>query len=158
MVVPDAPSASRTAVLVPGKGVVPATLVQAAARGALSLPPREMLEILVYLANHNRVFGQQARMTLAGWEEKSALAAASDPATAQEVLQYMVALENLRPKLLPSLLENPSVHEEWFLELAARGSRDVGFRRRARPAWRSSAFRRLHRAAGRGRRVVPLRT
>ncbi|HKN32253.1 MAG TPA: hypothetical protein VJX16_03330 [Terriglobales bacterium] len=104
---------------------VPATLVQAAARGALSLPPREMLEILVYLANHNRVFGQQARMTLAGWEEKSALAAASDPATAQEVLQYMVALENLRPKLLPSLLENPSVHEEWFLELAARGSREV---------------------------------
>ena len=39
---------------------VPATLVQAAARGALSLPPREMLEILVYLllaAAFNAVVG-----------------------------------------------------------------------------------------------------
>jgi hypothetical protein len=45
---------------------VPATLMQAAARGALSVPPEEMIEILVHLANHNKVFGQQARMTLAG--------------------------------------------------------------------------------------------
>ncbi|PYX79121.1 MAG: hypothetical protein DMG70_29180 [Acidobacteria bacterium] len=101
---------------------VPAALVQAAARGALSLPPAEMIEILVYLANHNKIFSQQARMTLAGWEEKSALAAAADPATPQEVLEYMVASENLRPTLLPALLENPSVHEEWLLELAANGS------------------------------------
>lgn len=104
---------------------VPATLVQAAARGALSLPPAEMIEILVYLANHNQVFSQQARMTLAGWEEKSALAAAADPTTPQEVLQYMVASENLRPTLLHALLENPSVNEEWLLDLAVNGSREV---------------------------------
>jgi hypothetical protein len=104
---------------------VPATLVQAAARGALSLPPAEMIEILVYLANHNQVFSQQARMTLAGWEEKSALAAAADPATPQEVLEYLVAPENLRPTLLPALLENPAVREEWLLKLAANGSRET---------------------------------
>jgi hypothetical protein len=104
---------------------VPATLVQAAARGALALPPAEMIEILVYLANHNKVFGQQARMTLAGWEEKSALAAASDPSTPGEVLQYMISSENLRPQLLPALLENPSVHEDWLIELATHGSREV---------------------------------
>src|SRR5919109_2454915 len=104
---------------------VPATLVQAAARGALSLPPAEMIEILVHLATHNKVFGQQARMTLAGWEEKSALAAAADPGTPQEVLQYMVSSENLRPALLPALLENPSVQEGWLRELAVGGSREI---------------------------------
>ena len=45
---------------------VPSNLMQAAARGALAVPPGEMIEILVYLATHNRVFGQQARLTLAG--------------------------------------------------------------------------------------------
>jgi hypothetical protein len=104
---------------------VPATLMQAAARGALSVPPAEMIEVLVYLANHNKVFGQQARMTLAGWDEKSSLAAAADPTTPTEVLEYMVALENLRPHLLPVLLENPSVPDETLITLAASGSKEV---------------------------------
>lgn len=104
---------------------VSANLVQAAARGALAVPAPEMLEILVHLANHNKVFGQQARLTLAGWDEVSALAAASDPNTAPEVLDYMSAPQNLRPRLLPMLLENPSVPTERLLELAATGPREV---------------------------------
>jgi len=44
-------------------------------------------------------------MTLAGWDEKASLDAASDPKTAREVLDYLVSAENLRPKLLPALLE-----------------------------------------------------
>lgn len=104
---------------------VPATLMQAAARGALSVPPAEMIEILVYLANHNKVFGQQARMTLAGWEETSSMAAASNPSTPQEVLDYLIAPENLPPKLLPALLENPSISEETLIVMAREGSREV---------------------------------
>lgn len=104
---------------------VPATLMQAAARGALSVPPAEMIEILVHLANHNKVFGQQARMTLASWEEKSALEAAADPKTPQEVLDYMIAHENLRPRLLPALLENPAISDATLLALAAKGSREI---------------------------------
>jgi hypothetical protein len=104
---------------------VPATLVHSAARGALALPPAEMIEILVHLAIHNKIFGQQARMTLAGWEEKSSLAAASDPNTALEVLQYLVSVDNLRPVLLPALLENPSVPEDALVALAGAGSREV---------------------------------
>lgn len=104
---------------------VPATLVQSAARGALSIPPQETLEILVYLAKHNPVFGAQARMTLAGWDEKSALAASADPKTPQEVLDYLIAPENLRPKLLVALLENLSVRDEALIELAVSGSREV---------------------------------
>ncbi len=87
-------------------------MMQFAAKGALSVPPDENIEILVYLAKHNKIFGDLARMTLAGWDEKASLAAASDPKTAREVLDYLVSPENLRPKLLPALLENPSVADE----------------------------------------------
>jgi hypothetical protein len=104
---------------------VPASLMQAAARGALSVPPTEMIEILVHLANHNKIFGQQARMTLAAWEEKSSLEAAANPNTPQEVLDYLIAHENLRPRLLPALLENPAISDATLVTLAASGSREV---------------------------------
>jgi len=120
---------------------VPANLMQAAARGALSVPPAEMIEILVHLANHNKIFGQTARMTLAGWDEKSSLAAAADPATPREVLDYLSAAENLRPHLLPALLENPSVAEETLMTLAASGTREVvGAMLQSRRAQQSSSL------------------
>jgi hypothetical protein len=104
---------------------VPANLMQAAARGALSVPADEMIEILVHLANHNKVFGQLARMTLAGWDEKASLVVAANPKTPQEVLEYWAAPENLRPKLLRALLENPALSKTKLAEMAATGSRDV---------------------------------
>ncbi len=88
---------------------LPSNMMQFAAKGALSVPPDENIEILVYLAKHNKIFGDVARMTLAGWDENASLAAASDPKTSREVLDYLVAPDNLRPRLLPALLENPSV-------------------------------------------------
>src|ERR1700730_15118168 len=90
---------------------VPSNLVQSAAKGALAMPAPEMIEILVYLALHNAAFGEQARSTLAGWDEKSARAMASDLRAPKEVLEYMIAPENLRPVLLPALLENVSVSD-----------------------------------------------
>jgi len=104
---------------------VPAALMQAAARGALSVPPNEMIEILVHLANHNRVFGQLARMTLAGWDENSSLALAGDPGAPREVLEYWTAPGNLRPQLLPALLENPAIPEATLMGMATAGSREV---------------------------------
>jgi hypothetical protein len=104
---------------------VPSNLMQSAARGSLSVPPEEMIEILVHLALHNKIFGQQARLTLAGWDEKACLAAAQDPATSVEVLGYWVVTENLRMPLLPALVENPAVKEESLYELAMRGGRPV---------------------------------
>src|SRR5215469_7700133 len=104
---------------------VPANLMQAAARGALSVPADEMIEILVHLAVHNKVFGQLARMTLAGWDEKASLAVAADPRAPQEVLEYWTAAENLRPKLLPALLENPAIDEARLSVMAATGPREV---------------------------------
>jgi len=104
---------------------VPANLMQAAAKGALSIPAPEMLEILVHLATQSDVFRDQARLTLAGWDEKSSLAAASDPKTPKEVLDYFVTPANLRTVLLPALLENLSVSDSAVIELAKSGSRDI---------------------------------
>jgi hypothetical protein len=99
--------------------------MQSAARGALSVPPGEMIEILVYLATNNKILGHQAQLTLAGWEESSARTAAADPNTAKEVLDYWLAPENLRPALLPALIENPAVSENALSSLASSGSRET---------------------------------
>ncbi len=103
---------------------LPSNMMQFAAKGALSVPPDENIEILVYLAKHNKIFGDLAKMTLAGWDEKSSLVAASDPKTPREVLDYFISPENLRPKLLPALLENPSVADSELAKFAISASRE----------------------------------
>jgi hypothetical protein len=104
---------------------LPSNMMQFAARGALQVPSAENIEILVHLAVHNKVFGELAKMTLAGWDEKASLAAASDPQTPREVLDYLIAPDNLRPKLLPALLENSSVPESQLVKLATSAMRDT---------------------------------
>jgi|SRR5579872_704296 len=103
---------------------LPSNMMQFAARGALQVPAAENIEILVHLALHNKVFGELARMTLAGWDEKSSIAAASDPQTSAEVLGYLIAPDNIRPRLLPGLLENPSISETQLKKLATSAMRD----------------------------------
>ncbi|HZR65238.1 MAG TPA: hypothetical protein VFA85_08835 [Terriglobales bacterium] len=101
------------------RNALPSHQMMTAAKGALNVPAEEMVEILVYLADNNKIFGEQARVTLAGWDEKSAKAIASNPATPKEVLDYWVSAKNLRPTLFPLLLENPSVSANKLCELAA---------------------------------------
>jgi hypothetical protein len=102
---------------------LPSNMMQFAARGALQVPAAENIEILVYLARHNKVFGDLARMTLAGWDEKSSIIAASNPQTPPEVLSYLISPDNLRPALLPALLENPAVPERELVKLATSALR-----------------------------------
>ena len=104
---------------------IPSNLMQSAARGALAVPPGETIEILVYLALHHKLFSEQARLTLAGWDEKACLAAAADPKTSPEVLEYFLSLENLRTSLLPALAENPTVGEESLAGVAVAGPRSA---------------------------------
>jgi hypothetical protein len=103
---------------------VPSGLMQSAARGGLAVSPQEMIEILVYLATENKVFAAQARLTLAGWDEASAREAAAKPSTPSAVLNYLVDPQNLRPALLPLLLENPSVSAESIMTLAVSATRE----------------------------------
>jgi hypothetical protein len=104
---------------------VPSNLMQSAARGSLAVPPDEMIEILVYLAVHHKLFGEQSRLTLAGWDEKSSREVAANPNTSGDVLGYLASPENLRIGLLPQLAENPSVSEESLDALAVSGSRSI---------------------------------
>ena len=104
---------------------LPSSMMQFAARGALQVPPAENIEILVHLALHNRIFADLARMTLAGWDEKASRAAAADPNTSREVLEYFTQPDNLRPSLLPALLENPSVTESQLVKLAVSALQDT---------------------------------
>jgi hypothetical protein len=96
---------------------VPANLMRSASHGALSLPPVETLEILVLLARHP-VFGKQAQLTLAGWDEEVTLPVVADPQAPAEVLDYFSAPANLRSRLVPALLENIAIPESRLLELA----------------------------------------
>ncbi len=104
---------------------LPSNMMQFAARGALQVPPAENIEILVHLARHNQVFGDLARLTLAGWDEKASLAVASDPQSPREVLDYFISPDNLRPKLLPVLLENPAIAEGQLMKIAIGAQRDT---------------------------------
>ncbi len=103
---------------------VPANLMRTAAKGALALPAPEMVEILVYLAHH-QVFGEQARMTLAGWDLQQAEAIAADPTTPVEVLEYFVDPKNLRPQLFITLLNNQAVPEDRLVDVATGASREM---------------------------------
>jgi hypothetical protein len=96
---------------------LPAQQMISAARGALRVPTEEMLEILVYLSENNKIYGEQARLTLAGWEEGSAKAIAARPEAPRAVLDYWLAAKNRRAGIFPSLLENPSVSLAKLAEL-----------------------------------------
>ncbi|HEV3039917.1 MAG TPA: hypothetical protein VHA33_19275 [Candidatus Angelobacter sp.] len=106
------------------QNAVPAAVMRSAAKGILSVPPPEMIQILVYLTA-NPLFGSQARLTLAEWDTASAVSAVSDHSSPQEVLDYFWADENRQPRLMPALIENPRISEAQLVELASKASREI---------------------------------
>src|SRR5206468_3586755 len=100
------------------RSALPSHQMMAAAKGALDASAEEMVEILVFLAENNKIFGETSRITLAGWDENSAKAIASNSGTAKEVLDYWLSPKNLRPALFPLLLENSGVTLEKISQLA----------------------------------------
>jgi len=106
------------------QSAVPSNVMRSASKGALTLPPGEIIEILVYLTT-NAVFAKDAAMTLAGWDEKSCVKVLADPQTPFEVTNYFLDPKNRRPKLLPALLENASVREAILIDLAQSPNREI---------------------------------
>jgi len=94
--------------------------MMSASKGALHVPSEEMVEILVHLAEHNKIFGEAARLTLAGWDEEVCKNIAADPKAPKEILDYWLAANNVRPALFPVLIENPSVPVSKLSELATK--------------------------------------
>lgn len=101
------------------QSAVPANVMRSAAKGALALPPAEMIEILVYLAS-TPLFGDEARLTLAGWDETACREVCGNPESPKEVIDYF--LHNRRPRLMPTLLDNTAVGEMALLEMAQEHS------------------------------------
>jgi hypothetical protein len=101
------------------QSAVPANVMRSASKGALAVPPAEMIEILVYLAS-TPLFGDEARITLAGWDQAACHEVCSNPASPKDVLDYF--LENRRPRLMPALLDNPAIPESALLEIAQEQS------------------------------------
>jgi hypothetical protein len=116
---------------------VPAGVMRIAAKGALPVPPAEMLEIMVYLT-HNPVFGQEATMTLAAWDLEATRKVVADPAAPPEVLGYYWTETNRRPALMSVLIENPAISETLLMEDAAGGSRETVALLMASPRARNS--------------------
>jgi hypothetical protein len=106
------------------QSAVPSNVMRSASKGALTLPAGEIIEILVYLTA-NPVFAKDASMTLASWDEKSCLQVLGDPQTPFEVTNYFLDTKNRRPKLLATLVENPSVREAALIDLAQTQSREI---------------------------------
>jgi hypothetical protein len=106
------------------QSAVPANVMRSAARGALSLPAEEMVEILVYLSAHH-LFSEQAKLALAGYDQQAMGQVAANPATSAEVLNYLASPENLRPALVSTLIENPSLPSSKLLELAMSHSHEA---------------------------------
>jgi hypothetical protein len=93
--------------------------MMSAAKGALHVPPVEMLQILIYIAEHNKIHGEQARLTLAGWDEASAKQLAADPDTPKDILNYWLSPKNIRLSVFELLLENRSVQMSKLAELGS---------------------------------------
>jgi hypothetical protein len=116
---------------------VPAGVMRIAAKGALPVPPGEMLQILVYLTN-NPVLGQEASLTLAAWDLEATRKVVADPNAPPEVLGYYWTETNRRPALMPALIENPTISESLLMEAASSGNRELVALLMASPRARSS--------------------
>lgn len=105
------------------QNAVPAAVMRSAAKGALSVPAAEMIEILVYLTR-NPLFGHEAQMTLAAWDETSAREVVSGAAP-QDVIEYFWMEQNRRLRLLPALIENPRLPEAELTRAAQSASHEL---------------------------------
>jgi hypothetical protein len=107
------------------QSAVPPGVIRSAAKGSLSLPPSEMVEVLVYLAEHSQNVKEDAQNTLAGWSDEALTPVLADPDVSREVLMYFLAAQNLRLSLLEVIIENSSVPDDSLILMATTGSREV---------------------------------
>jgi hypothetical protein len=106
------------------EGAVPASMMRRAARGELSLPASEAIEILVALAA-NRELGAEAEQTLAGWDEKSVVEVAGNQAVPVEVLRYLLRTHGQQPAVVAALCENPALALEELEMTASQGGEEA---------------------------------
>jgi len=102
----------------------PASMMRRAARGELSLPPTEAIEILVALVG-DRELGAEAEQTLASWNEAALAEVASSSETPAEVLLYLLRNQDQRSAVITALCGNPSLELEQVEKLAVNGTAET---------------------------------
>jgi hypothetical protein len=121
------------------QNTAPPQVMRSAAKGALSVPPEQMIEILVYLTR-DAVYGTEARTTLAHWDAPSMRAVLENPSTPREVLDYFWAEGHRRPGVMQALIENPAIGDTQLMALATTAGREIIAIMQASPRVRSSAM------------------
>jgi hypothetical protein len=107
------------------KKEVPASMVRRAARGELSLPPGETVEILVLLAADGEL-GAEAQMTLAAMDEELLSRIGASAETAPEVLRHLSRSHAGVPQVVAALCSNPSLGlQELGVLASAAGAESV---------------------------------
>jgi hypothetical protein len=106
------------------EGAAPASMVRRAARGELSLPANEAIEILVALAA-DRELGQEAEQTLANWEGTSLVEVASNASTPAAVLLHLIRNQRQRPEVIAALCGNPALATEELEAMAMQSTAET---------------------------------
>ncbi len=106
------------------QSAVPPAVMRSAAQGSVSLPPGEMLEVLVYLAGNPSV-AEDARATLKKWDPSELGKMLSDPRTPREVLNYFLAPGNSQPATFAALCANPSLTADDLAGTLGTASREM---------------------------------
>jgi hypothetical protein len=102
------------------EGAAPRSMMRRAARGELALPPDEAIEILMALSE-DRELGAEAEQTLAGWDEASLSAVASNAENPPELLRYLLQNQTQRAAVIAALCGNPALPMEELESAASHG-------------------------------------
>lgn len=101
-------------------GQAPEPLCQAAARGALPVPPEELLRAQVWIAEHGPVTAADTcRDTLRGQSAEAIVPLVARPSCAGEVLEYLVRVRPGDEILMAAIVENPTVSDAMLVHLAS---------------------------------------
>lgn len=106
------------------QSAVPPHIIQQAAKGTLVLPPEEMVEVLVALANDPDV-GDTARETLAHYDAETLRTVISDSNAPKDVLNFFLSPGHRRPEIMMSLIANPRVPDSTVAVIAETASRHL---------------------------------
>lgn len=105
-------------------GAAPRSMVRRAARGELAVPAEEAIEILMALSE-DRELGAEAEETLAGWDESSLSAVASNTGAPPDLLRYLLRNQSMRPAVMAALCGNPALPLEELEAAASHGAAET---------------------------------
>jgi len=107
-------------------GQAPEALCKAAARGAVPVPPAELLRLRVHLARSgNDEVAGMARESLAEQAAEELIPAVSDQCCPPDVLDYVARHRPRDAKLIAAVLQNPATPDEALVDAAGQADDEV---------------------------------